>query len=204
MLYLIAFFCPPIALVLCGRPLSAILNLLWIFAGFLTIGVFSILGLIFVPVFALGATAHAILVVNQELADQRQRELIGALGGKLPPKTNWEMTVVSVFFIATGLLLIILFTSGVIPYRFDLASKRFVKVSRASGSPPGTRTGAELGETVKSATPPSIDGWSLAEVESTYGAAKYKDKTTGWAVWPHFKAHFEKGVVNAVEPLELP
>jgi hypothetical protein len=45
---------------------------------------------------------------------------------------------------------------------------------------------------------PIIYGWSMSEVESRHGPAQDKDKATGWAVWPAFRARFEGGAVVEV------
>jgi len=37
------------------------------------------------------------------------------------------------------------------------------------------------------------------EVEGTHGPALSKDKATGWATWPTFKAQFQAGKVVEVE-----
>lgn len=60
MRYLIAILLPPVAVLTCGRPFLAILNL------FLTL-------LFWVP-----GVIHAILVVNDHLEDERAREIIAA------------------------------------------------------------------------------------------------------------------------------
>ncbi len=64
MLYLIAILLPPVAVLLCGKPFQAILNVI------LTL-------LFWVP-----GVVHAILVVNSYLADKRTDRLIRALEKK--------------------------------------------------------------------------------------------------------------------------
>lgn len=58
MLYLIAIICPPLAVLLIGRPIQAVLNL-----------VLTVLG--WAP-----GVIHAILVVNEKKADRRMRKQI--------------------------------------------------------------------------------------------------------------------------------
>jgi uncharacterized membrane protein YqaE (UPF0057 family) len=62
-LYLIGIFCPPLAVLLSGKPFQAILNL------FLTL-FFWVPGVI-----------HAVAVVADHHADQRNERLIAAMGG---------------------------------------------------------------------------------------------------------------------------
>lgn len=45
----------------------------------------------------------------------------------------------------------------------------------------------------------ALEGRSLVEVEGTHGSAMRKDKETGWAVWPKFRAKFEGGKVVEVD-----
>ncbi len=61
MLYLLAILLPPVAVLLCGKPIQALLNLLLTVLGYFP-------GLI-----------HAILVVNAYKADQRNDRLIRAM-----------------------------------------------------------------------------------------------------------------------------
>ena len=61
MLYLIAILFPPLAVLLCGKPLQAVLNLI------LTL-------FLYVP-----GLVHAILVINAHKADQRNAALIRAV-----------------------------------------------------------------------------------------------------------------------------
>lgn len=63
-MYILAIICPPLAVLLCGKPVSAILNLL------LTAALFWV-----------GGVIHAILVVNGRRADKRNAELIKAVNG---------------------------------------------------------------------------------------------------------------------------
>ncbi|HZR99371.1 MAG TPA: YqaE/Pmp3 family membrane protein [Chloroflexota bacterium] len=66
MLYLVAVLLPPLAVLLCGKPFQALLNV------FLTL-------LVWVP-----GMIHAILVVHNFYADQRQERLIRAMKERPP------------------------------------------------------------------------------------------------------------------------
>lgn len=205
MLFFIAILCPPLALLLCGRPLSAILNFVWIIAGLLFV---AALGYVFIPVVALGAMAHAIFVVSQHDADRRQRALITALGGTPEPKTYWELNILLALFILGGGLVVVLMHQGVIPWRLDTDAMKLVRIDKPDDAPsvttPPPTTNAAPATSPPAATQlPPVEGWSMTEVEATYGPATHKDKTTGWAVWPNFKAHFTNGAVTRVEALEL-
>jgi len=61
MLYLLAILLPPVAVLICGRPMQAVLNLL------LTL------------FFWLPGAVHAVLVVNDHLADKRADRIVRAM-----------------------------------------------------------------------------------------------------------------------------
>ena len=74
MLYLIAIFVPPLALLLSGRLIAALLNLGLYFLAI--IGMIPFLpGLLFWGL----AVLHAVLVINNARSEQRNRDLIDAL-----------------------------------------------------------------------------------------------------------------------------
>jgi uncharacterized membrane protein YqaE (UPF0057 family) len=59
MLYLVAIVIPPLAVLLCGKPFQALINLL-----------------IWPLTIHLGAVIHALFVVNNHYADKRQERLV--------------------------------------------------------------------------------------------------------------------------------
>ena len=63
--YVLAIFLPPLAILLCGKPFQALINILLCL-------LFWIPGML-----------HALFVVNSYLADRRMKELARALGGKV-------------------------------------------------------------------------------------------------------------------------
>jgi uncharacterized membrane protein YqaE (UPF0057 family) len=59
MMYLLALFLPPLAVLLCGKPFQALINLiLWI------------------PTIHLGSMIHALFVTHNYYADKRQERMI--------------------------------------------------------------------------------------------------------------------------------
>lgn len=64
MRYLLGILLPPLAVLLCGKPFQAILNI------FLCVA------------FWVPGVVHALLVVNAHLADKRNQELIDAIESK--------------------------------------------------------------------------------------------------------------------------
>jgi hypothetical protein len=68
MRFLIAILCPPLALILCGKPIQAVLSLILWVAGVLTFGITWII-----------ATIHAWVVIAGREAEARSRKLIKAM-----------------------------------------------------------------------------------------------------------------------------
>jgi uncharacterized membrane protein YqaE (UPF0057 family) len=77
MIYLLAVFVPPLALLLNGQPFSAIFNVILIVACFL-------LGLIF-PAFFVVPSLHAVVAVHMRREDRKHRELVNAIERHGPP-----------------------------------------------------------------------------------------------------------------------
>src|SRR5262249_38672183 len=77
MIYLLAVFVPPLALLLNGQPFSAIFNLILIVPCLL-------LGLIF-PAFFLVPSLHAVIAVHMKREDRKHRELVNAIERHGPP-----------------------------------------------------------------------------------------------------------------------
>jgi hypothetical protein len=77
MIYLLAVFIPPLALLLNGQPFSAILNLVLIVPCIL-------LGLIF-PAFFLVPSLHAVIAVHMKREDRKHREVVDAIERHGPP-----------------------------------------------------------------------------------------------------------------------
>jgi hypothetical protein len=77
MIYLLAVFIPPLALLLNGQPFWAIFNLILIVPSLL-------LGFIF-PAFFLVPSLHAVVVVHMKREDRKHRELVNAIERHGPP-----------------------------------------------------------------------------------------------------------------------
>jgi hypothetical protein len=80
MIYLLAIFLPPLALLLNGQPFSAILNAVLIAPCIL-------FGLVF-PLLFLVPSAHAVLAIYMRREDRRHREIVEAIQKHgVPPKS---------------------------------------------------------------------------------------------------------------------
>jgi hypothetical protein len=77
MIYILAILLPPLALLLNGQPLSAILNLVLIVPCIL-------LGLLF-PLFWAVPSAHGVLAIYMKREDRKHRELVDAIERHGPP-----------------------------------------------------------------------------------------------------------------------
>lgn len=75
MLYLLSFFCSPLALLLAGKPFQALFNGVVYILSFIGLLLFFIPGLI---LWGVGA-AHAVIVIHNKRADQRAERLADAL-----------------------------------------------------------------------------------------------------------------------------
>jgi hypothetical protein len=71
MIYILAVFLPPLALLLNGQPFSAVLNLLLIVPCF-------VVGLIF-PVLFLVPSVHAVIAVHMARKERQHREIVAAI-----------------------------------------------------------------------------------------------------------------------------
>jgi hypothetical protein len=77
MIYILAVFLPPLALLLNGQPLSALLN-------FVMLVPCLIFGLIF-PVLFVIPSIHAVLAIYMKREDRKHRELVDAIERHGPP-----------------------------------------------------------------------------------------------------------------------
>jgi hypothetical protein len=80
MIYLLAIFLPPLALILNFQPLSAILNAVLIVPCI-------VFGFVF-PVLFLVPSAHAVLAIYSRREDRKHREIVDAIKEHgVPPKS---------------------------------------------------------------------------------------------------------------------
>jgi hypothetical protein len=77
MIYVIAFFVPPLGLLLNGQPLSAVLNLIMIVPCIL-------FGMVF-PVLFLVPSAHAIIAISMKRENRKHREIVESIEKHGPP-----------------------------------------------------------------------------------------------------------------------
>ena len=77
MIYILAVFVPPLALLLNGQPFSAIFNLILIVPCIL-------FGLIF-PALFLVPSIHAVLAIAMKREDRKHREIVNAIERHGPP-----------------------------------------------------------------------------------------------------------------------
>jgi hypothetical protein len=75
MLYLLAFFLPPVALLFAGAPFAAILNLLVYVAAWIGLLFLVVPGVILWVI----SVAHAIVVISNRRADKRTQKIVDAI-----------------------------------------------------------------------------------------------------------------------------
>lgn len=205
MLYVVAFFCSPLALMLIGKPFQALINaVVWLISGVLALFVFP-LGMI--P--WLLAFAHAGVAIEARNREERRRELnmlLVAQGHKPMIQTEQPDSAVSplrllVLLLLVGaavLALILAATTGL-----RLGSKKIALQwpGEKKLDAPVQAQPAPAPESAPAAPPP-IEGWTFGEVVNTFGEPTSRDKTTGVAIWlsqrPAFQAKFEGGLVKEV------
>jgi hypothetical protein len=81
MIYILAIFLPPLALLLNGQPFAAIFNLVLIVPCL-------IFGLIFHPLL-LVPSAHAVIAISMARENRRHREIVDAIERHGPPP-GWK------------------------------------------------------------------------------------------------------------------
>lgn len=77
MIYILAFFLPPLALLLNGQPFSAIFNVILI--------VFCLIFGWFFPVLFLVPSIHGIVAIYMKREDRKHREIVEAIDRHGPP-----------------------------------------------------------------------------------------------------------------------
>ena len=77
MIYILAVFLPPLALLLNGQPFSAVLNVVLIVPC-------AIFGFVF-PVLWLVPSAHAVIAVAMKREDRKHRDIVEAIERHGPP-----------------------------------------------------------------------------------------------------------------------
>ena len=81
MIFILAFFVPPLALLFNGQPLSAVLNVALIVLCL-------VFGWLF-PVLFLVPSAHGIIAIYMKREDRRHREIVDSIERHGPPP-NWR------------------------------------------------------------------------------------------------------------------
>jgi len=130
---------------------------------------------------------HALFIVSRYYADERHAEMISAITGKArtPRAIGAGIVGLAGIVLAGGM--------GLSAWRtFRSVQSRNVAAASADKHGGVVNAGAH--------PLPILDGWSYTEVVSTHGAPAMRDKTTAWAEWPSFRAHFTNGAVDQVQP----
>jgi hypothetical protein len=222
MRYFISLLCPPLAVMMCGSILGALVSIVLSFAtifsflavfGFFAAGFvspsFFVLSLgapVVMWLFAITSIVHATMHVE----NWYKRERVGEMNMQLIASGHTPMPLPErpvTFDFLFGILFVGFCAWTAIKGKQAIEQERIAQVANTKTEVSRVATTklamAEMTRREIGPPLPSIDGWTMAEVESTHGQARHKDKATGWAVWPTFKAHFTNGNVDAVEALEL-
>lgn len=206
MLYVVAFFLPPLACLMVGKVLESFFNAFLWFLAFLT-------GVFLPPVgfvFWLLAFLHAGFLVSDKGKLERREEVNALLTaqGKPPLPAPVRTGTLPGWLSASVILGVIgLFVGGGILSQRPSGPPQDDAAAAAATTPTLTvppslaLPGPELrAETPTPAAPelPAISAWSFAEVVKAHGEPEAKDRATGWATWPTFKARFTSGKVEEI------
>lgn len=207
MLWVAAFFLPPLAVMLTGGLRATLVNaLVWLAAvllalspmmagalaamhpAFIALAAFGI----FAPVAWLVAIIHAGVYVAWSGRVQRVREMneLRRVEGKhtFLPEPAKPGTFVNTLIL--GALAVLCVAAWIMQRNLHAVSERKKAVAFAEEQ----RVIAErIAADRERAKLEQMTGWTFDEVQSTHGAPLKTDKSTGWAQWPAFRARFEGG-----------
>jgi len=192
MKYLLCFLFPPAAVLLTGRPLSALINFLlslclW-FPGVI----------------------HALIVVGNYNAEVRHAETLSAMTGQ-PVKVRkpGEWVLITGVAMLVGFVFVVgLIASAFLPPPADetVTAKNETRDEDLQDLQNTKTVPVLIPETVPvnqqikdNSALLAMQGKTLAEIEGTRGKALAKDSATGWAEWPKFRARFVSGKVAEVQ-----
>jgi len=165
---LVAILCPPVAVLFTGRPLSALLNVV------LTL-FFWIPGII-----------HALIVQSADANERRHAEMMSAVTGQVvKPRASGEQQIVM------ALVCLLVLSVCVSALRSWLMPTSTVQMPLAAKNAPASLAAAPA------AAVPAV-GAAYAQISQLHGEPQTKDRATGWATWPNFRAKFKDGVAVEV------
>lgn len=175
MIYAICILCPPLALLLMGRGLHALLNIP------LTL------------LFWLPGVVHAWAVIARREREYRDDRLACLLKGVTPPPPPG----VKGWSIALALLLCLTTVGAVVSTVHQWMMREHahrVSVDQVEAAPPASAPQAEIAAPAEPAAPTKPQPGALfAEVVATFGEPNLAQKETGWAYWNSFKGRFQEG-----------
>lgn len=191
---LCSFFLPPLAVLLTGRPMSAVLNVFLTIFGLWVVGI-----------------AHALWVVHTDAAERRHAEMLSAVTGKvITTRVSGEqrlfaaLAAIAALIVCVGSLFML--AKHYVP-GLDIRSLDEIQaeISRAQGKPTPAPASAPTPTPAIEAVKPALDlpaiGLTFAEITAKHGEPLTKDKASGWAAWSTFRARFENGRVSEVEAM---
>jgi len=177
MRYLLCFIFPPVAVAATGRPLTALLNLV-------------LTCCLIVP-----GLVHALIIVHSHDTERRHAETLSAVTGRpVAVRKSAEWPAFALITI-TALLLLCVGLWWVQSQQARTDAARQAQTRQAAQAAADEARRAEMQVQAQAA----MEGRSLAEIEGTHGAALSRDKVSGWAKWPKFRARFEAGKAVEIE-----
>ena len=193
MIYVLCILLPPLALLVRGKFLHALLN---------------------VPlslVFWLPGIVHAVAVIARDEREWRDERLACLLRGvPVPPRPGALPQWASALAVVVALIM-----AGCMVYA-QIAGESWKKTIQSSFSERAPKNADSVGvsasraKTIQSSLPPAgakpiqsslppQPGATYAEIEAAHGAPMVRNAETGWAFWQGWRGLFEGGKLVAVE-----
>lgn len=185
MIYALAILCPPLALLLMGRGLHALINIP------LTL------------LFWLPGVVHACVVIARREREYRDERLACLLKGVTPPPPPG----VKGWSIALALLLCLVTVGALVStvHQWMLREHaRRVSADQVEAAPVVPAPQAAPAKAAPEAAIKPAAGALFAEVVAAFGEPNLAQKETGWAYWNGFKARFQEGRVVEVADAAAP
>lgn len=220
MRYIVAFLCPPLALILCGRLLGAIVNVMLLLVPLMVLigslglmaitdselGVLTAFGSVpLAGVCGLLALVHSFLTCERWYRAERRREMnlmLSAQGHKRLPEISmgWPMWV-QLPFVGCAMMIMLFVGRELLRVSERVTAARDEMRAKKSAAmltpPPGVSTMEQQQERDAGALL-AMEGKTFADIEGTHGKAIHKSAETGWAEWQKFRARFDHGKVVEV------
>lgn len=144
----------------------------------------ALLNVVLTLFFWIPGIIHALIVQNADANERRHAEMMSAVTGQvIKPRVSGEKQLVT----AVLLLMVILGAVSVVISAVAPVQSTAETVPPPAPAPTPAPTLPQQGEAYQA-------------IAAQHGEAQEKDRSTGWATWPHFRARFVDGKAVEVQP----